>query len=161
MTTALQGWHPGELFVQQKLGYDQAVSERWRLTENFMREQHRIFHSSNLNFIPITTADAQGRPWASILSGVTGEIGFVKCPDPNTMLANIRLWEGDPLLETLRVWMDPKQRRASHPERFLIAGVGIEYTTRRRNKFAGLIKTVKQLSQLDYEVTLYVNEALG
>lgn len=161
MTTALQGWHPGELLVQQKLGYDQAVSERWRLTENFMREQHRIFHSSNLHFIPITTIDSQGRPWASILSGATGEIGFVTCPDPNTMLVSIRLWEGDPMLETLRDWMNPKKRRAASAERFLVAGVGIEYTTRRRNKFAGSIKVVKQLSELDYEVTLYVNEALG
>ena len=161
MTTALRGWHAGEAAVQQKLGYLEAVADRWQLSENFMREQHRIFHTSNLPFIPVTTTDDAGRPWAALLAGANGQIGFVKSPDSNTLVARVRLWEGDPLLETCRVWLDPEKRIAANPERFLTAGIGIEFTTRRRNKFAGRIQAVKKLAELDYEILIHVEETLG
>ncbi|KAJ2973955.1 hypothetical protein NQ176_g6312 [Zarea fungicola] len=159
MTAALHGWHDGEIIVQQKLGYREAVAQAWRVTESSMREQHRIFHTSNLHFVPLTTSDGDGRPWASLLAGSRGEIGFIKSPDSNTLLVQARLWEGDPLLETLRAWLDPDTRRAAHAERFLIAGVGIEFSTRRRNKFAGYIRWVRQITEMDFELTLFINEA--
>ena len=161
MATALQGWHPGELEMQRKLGYADAVSDRWQLAENFMQEQHRIFHTSNLPFIPITTSDDSGRPWASIVAGATGEIGFVRSPDANTLIIKTRLWNGEPLLNTIETWLDLKRRQKADPERFLTAGLGIEFTTRRRNKFAGLITAVKQVTQLDYELKLCIDETLG
>ncbi|KAJ3499588.1 hypothetical protein NLG97_g206 [Lecanicillium saksenae] len=161
MTTALHGWHAGEAAIQQKLGYGAAVAGSWRVTENFMREQHRIFHTSNLHFLPITTLDKDGRPWAGFAAGSNGNIGFVTSPDKNTLKLNMKLWESDPLVDTLETWLDPVQRCDAPPERFLIAGVGIEFSTRRRNKFAGRIKAVRKIAEMGYEVVLFVNEALG
>lgn len=159
---ALQGWHPGELSVQKKLGYAEAVQNHWQITENSMREQHRIFHTSNLHFIPVTTMDNLGRPWASIVTGANGKIGFIKSPDANTLLLNTRLWDGEPLLETIKALQnrDPESD-ALLPERFLTAGVGIEYSTRRRNKFAGELVAAKQVAGMDWELTCHVTEALG
>ncbi|KAK5995650.1 hypothetical protein PT974_04066 [Cladobotryum mycophilum] len=156
-TAGVQGWHPGEVFVQRKLGYADAVKDSYLVIRNYMPEQHRIFHTSNLPFIPLTTIDEQGRPWASIVAGATGEIGFVKSPDANTLTVNARLWNGDPLLGTVKAWAE----EAPRPHRFLTAGLGIEFPTRRRNKFAGSIRDLKALSDLDVKFDLYVNETVG
>lgn len=161
MTTALHGWHAGEVAIQKKLGYLDAVADRWRMTENFMRDQHRIFHTSNLHFLPITTIDLDGRPWASLVAGPTGDIGFVQSPDKNTLILSVKLWDADPLVYTLDAWLDPDERWKVPPERFLIAGVGIEFSTRRRNKFAGRIRSVEKTAALEYRVELFINEALG
>jgi predicted pyridoxine 5'-phosphate oxidase superfamily flavin-nucleotide-binding protein len=164
MTAALKNWHPGEREVQRKLGYADAVRDRWTAVENAMREQHRIFHTSNLPFIPLTTIDAQGRPWASILAGATGEIGFVKSPDARTLLVNAKLWTGEPLLNTVKAWLMPVNGEKVNPERFLAAGLGIEFPTRRRNKFAGRIRGVngsRNPKSLEYQFDLEVTQALG
>jgi len=164
MTAALQGWHPGEVSVQQRYGFADAVRNSWRVTKNFMREQHRVFHTSNLPFIPITTFDDRGRLWGSIVAGATGEIGFVTSPNTKTLIMNARLWNlwaGDPLLDTIRMWTESKSRHASTPERFLMAGLGIELSTRRRNKFAGRIRGIESRSDLDFRFDLEVQEALG
>lgn len=159
--TALNGWHPGELAIQRKLGFADAVRDHWSIVGNFMPEQHRIFHTSNLPFIPVTILDDKGRPWASIVSGSTGSIGFVKSPDAQTLSVFARLWEGDPLLDSIRTWISLKGRQDITSERFLTAGLGIEFLTRRRNKFAGHIRGVKQMSQFDYQIDLTVTETIG
>jgi hypothetical protein len=161
MTMALQGWHPGEVKLQYKLGYADAARDKWQHVENAMREQHRIFHTSNLPFIPITTLDDHGRPWGSIAAGASGKIGFVKSPDSNTLITDVRLWDGEPLLDTMSTWLDLQKRGVTIPERFLTAGIGIEFSTRRRNKFAGFIKNVKQHKGRNYELSIQVTEALG
>jgi hypothetical protein len=161
MTAALQGWHPGETKLQRILGFADAVSDRWQYVENCMREQHRIFFTSNLPFISITTLDDDGRPWASIAAGATGEIGFAKSPDTRTLIMHVRLWEGEPLLNTTKRWVEVQNGAIATPERFLTAGIGIEFSTRRRNKFAGLIKSVKIRKEWDYELTFQVTQALG
>ncbi|PYI05163.1 hypothetical protein BO78DRAFT_447783 [Aspergillus sclerotiicarbonarius CBS 121057] len=162
-TTALQGWHPGELAIQRKLGYSSAVSDSWSYIKNFMPEQHRIFHTSNLPFIPMTTIDEYGRPWASIVAGSTGEVGFVESPDPQTLSIHARLWDGDPLLNTVKTWLNPNHPQPTPPERFLTAGLGVEFSTRRRNKFAGRIKHVSAAtnSHSDYRIDIAVTETLG
>ncbi|KAJ5324649.1 hypothetical protein N7476_003249 [Penicillium atrosanguineum] len=159
-TTALHGWHPGELSIQRKLGFANAVTDGWSRISNFMPEQHRLFHTSNLPFIPIATLDEEGRPWASIVAGPTGEVGFVKSPDSQTLSIHTRLWEGDPLLDTAKAWIDQKRRKAPR-ERFLTAGLGIEFSTRRRNKFAGTIRGVRRWSDSEYQIDVDVIEALG
>lgn len=79
-----------------------------------------------------------------------------------------RTWPGDPLFETLK-W-GPKQTEKSQQEtipvtpgadRFLVAGVGILYESRRRNKFAGYILEARRMSDLDYELRLFVDETIG
>jgi predicted pyridoxine 5'-phosphate oxidase superfamily flavin-nucleotide-binding protein len=121
MPAALQGWHPGEVALQRELGYADGVSEKWANIDNDMREQHHIFHTSNLPFIPITTLDDRGRPWGSVLAGPIGEMGFVKSPDAQTLTVDARVWDGEPLLSTIRTWVCQQDRKVAAPERFLTA----------------------------------------
>lgn len=85
----------------------------------------------------------------------------MKSPDDYTLTADVRLWDGEPLLRTIRTWLDPNHRDMAAAERFLTAGIGIEFPTRRRNKFAGLIRGVKPRTNLEYELVLQVTQALG
>lgn len=161
--STLQGWHPGEVSIQRQLGYAAAVPSRWTAVENQLREQHQIFHTSNLSFIPLTTTDDDGRPWAGIAAGSTGQVGFVESPGLKTLVFRARLWDGDPMLETLR---KRESSRSSHgettaEERYLTAGLGIEFSTRRRNKFAGRVERVKAITEQDYVFELGITEALG
>lgn len=159
MAVALQGWHPGEVTIQRQLGFEDAVKDSWRIVSNNMPSQHRIFHTSNLNFIPVTTIDQDGRPWASIMAGLGGEIGFVQSPSARELTITAQLWDGDPLLDTATAWVNP--RDINHHERQLIAGLGIELSTRRRNKFAGKIESIQSLKNSIFRFAVNVNEALG
>ncbi|KAG1810559.1 uncharacterized protein BJ212DRAFT_1448631 [Suillus subaureus] len=116
---ALRGWHPGEQAVQAIIH----LPERVAITAIVDRlpEQHRIFHTSRLHFLPVTTLDQQGRPWASILCSSDGIL---------------------------------------HDEKPLFSGIGLEVSTRRRNKFAGHISNVS-LRDLDADFTVVVTQALG
>ncbi|KAJ5590220.1 hypothetical protein N7450_004192 [Penicillium hetheringtonii] len=159
MAVALQGWHPGEVTIQRQLGFEDAVKDSWRIVSNNMPSQHRIFHTSNLNFIPVTTIDQDGRPWASIMAGLGGEIGFVQSPSARELTITAQLWDGDPLLDTATAWVNPQD--INHHERQLIAGLGIELSTRRRNKFAGKIESIQSLKNSIFRFAVNVNEALG
>lgn len=153
----ITGWHPGETTIQSKLGLSSAVSQSWRAIEPQLREQHRLFHTSNLPFIPMAVVDREGRPWAGIAAGKDGEIGFVRGPDLKTLVMAVRVWRGEPLGEVLSDWSEARDGRE------LIAGLGIEFSTRRRNKFAGFIRDVVpgQVEGLDYVLEMEVDEAVG
>lgn len=160
-TTALHGWHPGEISMQRKLGYTNAVKDAWPTIRNIMPEQHRVFHTSKLPFIPITTVDEDGRPWAAIVAGPTGEPGFVHSPDSQNLSIHAHLWDGDPLLDTVNAWVDTSSALSTIAQRSLAAGLGIEFSTRRRNKFAGTIQRVECQSSLDYKLHLRVTQTTG
>lgn len=160
-TRALQGWHPGELAVQRKLGFVDAVEDRWVRISNSLPEQHRKFHMANLPLVPVTSIDEAGRPWASVLAGPTGNFGFVSSPDPRTLTISAVLWEGDPLRDTLKAWISARHGLVAASERLLIAGLGIDFATRRRNKFAGFIQSVRATTASEYYFDLQVTEALG
>ncbi|KAL4899296.1 hypothetical protein BDW74DRAFT_189405 [Aspergillus multicolor] len=168
----IRGWHPGESTLHTKLGFTRAVETKWRSIEPQLREQHRIFHTSNLPFIPMTAIDENGRPWAGIAAGKTGEVGFVKGDkgDLRTLEISGRGWSGDPWFDNLRNLSgdfegDDEGMRSG--ERVLTAGLRIEFSTRRRNKFAGRVRGVEILKDKgvdgegEYVVDLEVNEAVG
>jgi hypothetical protein len=144
--TSLNGWHPGERAMQHKMGYDKApgVSEMWRFIYGEMTDQHQKFHTSNLHFLPVVTLDKTGRPWSSILTGEDGNIGWITSSQrvASTLLLKPRVWEGDPF------WDNADQFDAqSDEEGMLIAGIGVEVSTRRRNKLAGKIKRLERNSE--------------
>lgn len=164
MSAALSGWHPGEIELQQKLGFADAVRDNWAFVKNAMSEQHRIFHTSNLHFIPVATLDDRGRPWGSLLAGESGSVGFVTSPDDTTLIVDAAVWPGDPILTTITAFLeDQRLCEKSAPERFLIAGIGIEHTTRRRNKFAGRLRGIQQNADSEgkFRLDFEVNQALG
>lgn len=63
------------------------------------------------------------------------------------------MWPGEPLLDTaMTFWNGDKE--------MLVAGIGIEFPTRRRNKFAGKVTRLETRNEtLSMDFT--VNEAIG
>lgn len=148
----LAGWHPGEVAVQSKLGYARAmgIEQGYLWVDDALSPQHRIFHTRNVPFVPITTLDENGRPWGSILSE-SGKPGFISSPDDATLVLNFEVGEGDPIVNNIGDLVEGRS---------LIAGLGIEFPTRRRNKFAGKILDTKRVNS-SVELKLNVNQALG
>ncbi|KAL4245701.1 hypothetical protein ABKN59_009710 [Abortiporus biennis] len=154
MTTGLSGWHPGEQSIREKLDVDPSTQTSYLYIDCQLPDQHRIFHTTRLPFLPITTLDKSGRPWTSIAAGPKGELGFISSPSSTSsrLRMNIRVWDGEPLIENVKVF--------NQNNKMLIAGIGIEFSTRRRNKLAGYVTSLRQDGHtIDMEVE--VNEAIG
>ncbi|KAF6762155.1 oxidoreductase FAD/NAD(P)-binding protein [Ephemerocybe angulata] len=124
------------------MGFDKApgVSDAWRSIYGELTQQHMRFHTSNLHFLPVVTLDKKGRPWS-----------FYTCEwEPGRSV-----WEGDPF------WENSREFGVDGTE-MLIAGIGVEVSTRRRNKLAGKIKSVERNEEgrtVTFDVE--VNEATG
>ena len=131
---ALEGWdkdvspyHAGEAELHARLGRKDRQEEMGRrIHRPFMPDQHRIFFQQ-LPFIVAGSVDAAGAPWASILSGCPG---FVSTPDARTLSINAVPVPGDPIAEAFH---------AGSPVSF----VGIDLTTRRRNRVNGVVRSRK------------------
>lgn len=155
MPTNIKGWHQGERALQSKLGFNDAVRMSYTYITPQMPEQHRVFHTSKLPFIPVTILDESGRPWGSVFAGKGGEIGFVKSVDESSMSMELASWEGDPLLRNL-------DGRKDEEGRLLLAGIGVELSTRRRNKFAGWIESSSVAKNAtDVCLKVRVTQAIG
>ncbi|KAH7101469.1 hypothetical protein BKA62DRAFT_657195 [Auriculariales sp. MPI-PUGE-AT-0066] len=153
----LNGWHPGERSIRTRLQMPPNTDVAYTWIAGEMSEQHFIFHTSNLHFLPFVTLDATGRPWGGILTGEKGLPGFIKLSErtPESLLkVSAKPWIGDPLAENLK---------SSSKDRILAAGIGVEWSTRRRNKLAGYIKaeTVSWRKDGKVDFDLVVNEAIG
>ena len=148
---AVAGWHHGERAIQKKLGFDGPATYGWKMIKAEMPEQHRTFHTTRLPFIPVTSLDDRGRPWGSILAGAEGNLGFASSTSLTSLDFHTRLWDGDPFLENIKSRTDSGM---------LIAGIGVEFSTRRRNKFAGYVTSIKQAGGL-HEIRSVVNQAIG
>ncbi|KAJ7162199.1 hypothetical protein C8R46DRAFT_1353202 [Mycena filopes] len=151
---ALSGWHRGENEIHRKLGTfdDYAVSSLYMVIDGDLPPDHAQFHSTRLPFLPVTTLDDSGRPWSSILAAEDGRPGFITNPRYSTLRVQAKLWDGEPLLLNSKLF--------KHDESMLIAGIGIEFATRRRNKLAGFVSNLEQTdgkTRLD----LVVNQAIG
>lgn len=120
----MPGWHAGERDVHHKLGLDARGEVRPAAVLSSMPLQHQHFFS-NLPYFIVGTCDAQGRPWASMLCGPRG---FNRAISPNHLAFVTKPAAGDPVLDNIL--------RGDG----LIAGLGIEFETRRRNKVFGRIQ---------------------
>jgi hypothetical protein len=151
---ALNGWHIGERRVRTKLEFDKipSISTQYMYIDGDLPPEHAEFHTNCLPFIPVTALDESNRPWGSILAGRDGEIGFIDYPRYTTLRINGRVWDGDPLRENARLL----EKNGT----MLIAGIGIEFPTRRRNKLAGKVISVDWKGD-DFLLQLVVNEAIG
>jgi uncharacterized protein len=88
-----------------------------------MPEQHRAFFAA-LPFMVVGMADQNGHPWPTTLSG---HPGFVTSTEPNLLTIKAWLDPGDPSYSCLR-------------DGAPIGGLGIELSTRRRNRINGRIE---------------------
>jgi predicted pyridoxine 5'-phosphate oxidase superfamily flavin-nucleotide-binding protein len=152
---AFKGWHPGEQAVQAIM----SLPERVPISAivNKLPEQHRIFHSTRLPYVSVTTLDAEGRPWASILYSSQGTPSFITSPTENSLHIQARLWPGDPIYTNLR---NRNLECQAPQDQSLASGLGLEPTTRRRNKFAGRVSRAL-FDGYDLTLELSVIQALG
>lgn len=119
-------FHPGEQEVQARAGKrDEMEHFGRRVIRPFMPDQHREFFAQ-LPFLVVGSVDEKGWPWASILSG---RPGFLSTPDPTTMQVNALATIGDPLESSLTPGAP-------------LGLLGIETTTRRRNRMNGRVAEI-------------------
>jgi predicted pyridoxine 5'-phosphate oxidase superfamily flavin-nucleotide-binding protein len=111
-------FHPDELEAQARAGH----APRGAGIRNFMPDQHRSFFPL-LPYLFVATTDANGWPLATMLNGAAG---FVHAPDPVTLRIDTLPEPEDPAAATLRNGRE-------------IGILGIDFTTRRRNRANGRI----------------------
>jgi uncharacterized protein len=123
--TAGSPFHAGEREVQDRAGTRARMDVAGpRLIRDLMPDQHRELFDK-LPYLIAGIADAAGQPWASVLAA---EPGFVTTSPSEMRIA------------TLPSPMDPV-RQALLPG-VAIGVLGIELTTRRRNRMNGRVRTV-------------------
>jgi len=121
-------FHAGELHAQQQTGVlEKMAGIGARSIRTVMPEQHQQFFAQ-LPFIVVGSQDADGQPWASIL---TGQPGFVTAPHERLLRVRARPHTSDPLHTQLR-------------EGAALGLLGIEPHTRRRNRANGVVSTLQE-----------------
>jgi predicted pyridoxine 5'-phosphate oxidase superfamily flavin-nucleotide-binding protein len=119
-------FHSAEISIQKRLGIAELVA---KYSEGFIRatmpEKHRHFYSQ-LPFVILGVIDHKGYPWPIPLFG---EAGFIKSPNETSLH-----FTGLPsLIRTLDIEFIIGQK---------IGMLGIQLSTRRRNRVNGVIQTI-------------------
>lgn len=119
-------FHAGERAAQQLAGAREKLAELGsRVIRDYMPDQHREFFAL-LPWLLIGSADAQGQPWASV---VTGRPGFAAAPDSQHLRIAAQSLAGDPLHENLRQGAP-------------VGILGLQSHTRRRNRMNGIVENL-------------------
>lgn len=128
-------FHAGEQDAQARAG----VRLLGAPIRDRMPDQHRLFFAQ-LPFLLAGVADAEGWPVATVL---TGPPGFASSPDAQTLRIASRRNPADPATASLRPGA-------------LVGLLGIDLSTRRRNRVNGLI-----LAADDDELMIGVHQSFG
>ena len=119
-------FHPGEIAIQERVGVRAKIEAQGRrVIRDYLTEQHQQFYAQ-LPFLIAGTVDSKGHAWASILVGTPG---FLCTPNDRTLEVNSKFLLGDPLANTLT-------------EGIAIGLLGIELSTRRRNRMNGTVTAI-------------------
>lgn len=139
-------WHKGELAVHRKLKLTTINGTHFQSVLPSMPAQHQLFFSELPYFIA-STIDGHGRPWASILCG---QVGFVSPVSPNHLALCTTIAAVDPIYKNLE---------GGGP----VAGLGIQFSNRRRNKVFGRVlpSMVRLSSGRELQLILTTSESLG
>lgn len=120
-------FHAGEQALQALTGVrDRLAQAGPKVIRSFMPDQHRLFFAE-LPLIFVGSLDAEGWPWASVLTGMPG---FVASPDLRTLVVRARPLRHDPLARNLEVGAP-------------VALLGIQLETRRRNRMNGTVTELR------------------
>ncbi|MGM9491349.1 flavin-nucleotide-binding protein [Ideonella sp. YS5] len=139
----LPGWahaepafHAGERALQARAGVAERMAEiGHRVVRAEMPDQHRELFEK-LPFMLVGALDAAGRPWATMAAG---RPGFVRTPDARSLVLGHR-----PIGETtLDLRLEPGRP---------IGLLGIEPSTRRRNRANGVVASPVAAGELAVEV---------
>ena len=150
--------HPGELRIQRRMNTPIELTDAVpHYIHSSMPQQHADFYTG-LPYLALATMDNDGRPWATLLVTKSAD-------DP---LVGTKLVGRDQLhILSLNGMFDPFYRalegsnnRLSDDD-VLFAGVGVDYSNRRRNKLAGKISTFRAQSDERMQLCLHTDQHLG
>ena len=145
-------FHRGEQEIQSRLGVRKKM-ERFskQVIASFMPEQHRDFYQ-HLPFVLLGHADKNDWPWATMLCSTTNadETGFITSEDNKKLTINSKPITGEPFAKLLQ---DATQHAEQNDR---IGLLGIELSTRRRNRMAGHITQVNNTA-----IEIEVDQAFG
>ena len=136
MMDQINPFHEGELQAQARAGVGNVAQWAGGFIRDYLPEQHRDFHT-NLPFLVISGADAEGHTWITM---VDGPDGFATSPDPRRLALDITPDTTDPLAQAFATGTD-------------IGVLGIELATRRRNRFSGHIHAAENGLEIDIRQT--------
>ena len=129
-------WHEGERVLQAHTGMRERWEERGRVViRDHMPDQHRQFFTDR-NQLFLSTLDAFGQPWATI---VEGEVGFITSPTPRQLLIAAVLPVEDPA-------------SSGFYDGASIGALGLEFETRRRNRMNGIMRLSPDARSFSIEV---------
>ncbi len=115
--------------MQERFGHRQTLEVRARRTvRSVLIGQHRQFYPQ-LPFILVGSVDATGQPWASMLAG---HPGFVHSPDAQHLRFDVAPIDGDPVKAGLALGVP-------------LGVLGIQPSTRRRNRISGRVSAIDEL----------------
>ena len=147
--------HKGELLVQKRRRTPIDLAEQIpNYINSNMPQQHAEFYEG-LSYFPLTALDERGRPWASLLvtkSEDDTSVG-IEISTPNEMSITAQVNPFDPLVKAL----SQTKNQGVTP----FAGVGVDFSNRRRNKVAGAIEKVHSDSPEKINLQLKSDEHLG
>ena len=133
-------FHDGEREMHRLLGVEDRLQELGsRMVRDHMPDQHREFFEM-LPMVHLCALDDSGHPFPLVR---TGAPGFMKTPDPRTLVIHSSRLSGE--VETLQLSKGAK-----------ISVVGIEFETRRRNRMNATIASVTCDA-----ITLTVDQSYG
>jgi len=112
-------FHSGELAVQERAGVRERAARIGGSIHPELPEPARAFLEQR-RFVVLATADAEGRPWASVLSGPAG---FARPAGPRTLRLEAAPRPGDPLADRI--------------DGDLVGLLAIDLATRRRMRVNG------------------------
>ncbi|EGQ7996635.1 oxidoreductase [Vibrio vulnificus] len=154
----LHALHSGELAIQKRLNTpDELTKKIPDIVEADMPHQHAEFYSE-LPYLPLATLDGRGRPWADLLvTQAKGDPSIgIKVTEQNRLSVVAEVSTNTPFVRAL------VQANARSPEcNRLFAGVGIDFSNRRRNKLAGTIDNVGFKSSSSISLNLSSTQHLG
>ncbi|WP_299507893.1 pyridoxamine 5'-phosphate oxidase family protein [uncultured Roseobacter sp.] len=149
--------HKGELLLQERLNTPREIVEGLpQFIDRDMPQQHADFFAG-LSYLPLATLDNRGRPWISLLVTTSDDdpsIG-IKVLGNNTTDVIAQTSPYDPFARALQ------QEPASPEEQRLFAGVGVDFSNRRRNKLAGAIGAASVEETGKVRLRLHSNQHLG
>lgn len=125
-------FHPGELLAQARTGANDVAQWAAGFIRPFMPDQHREFFAQ-LPFLVLAGSDDAGRHWVTLLDGPDG---FISSPDARSLAIDTVADPTDPLSGTLTGGGG-------------VGLLGIELSTRRRNRMNGNVRTGGSILTID------------